>query len=90
MVKRDLIAECLPKRDHYMAAAWLALISYVSGNEHYIAEFEKHTGMKFIFPKGIEGMVDEASGYQEDLVFKFAHWVTKNFWGDTSEENRNV
>lgn len=84
-MKRDLIQECLPEHDHYMAPAWLGLIRYASGQAQILEQFEKDTGMKFRFPGGIEGMIDKATGYQEDMIFKFAHWVTKNLWGDTKQ-----
>jgi len=79
---RDLITECLPEKDHYMAHAYLGLLSWAAREEKIIEAFEKDTGMKFRFPAGIDGMIDKATGYQGDLVFKFAHWVTANLWGE--------
>jgi len=84
-MKRDLIKECLPERDHFMAPAWIGLIRFASGQPEIVEAFEKESGMKFRIPCGIEGMIDKASGYQEDMLFKFAAWVTKNLWGDTSK-----
>lgn len=80
---RDLIQECLPEKDHFMSPAWLGLLSFASKTPNIIKRFEENTGMKFRFPSGIEGMIDEATGYREDLIFKFGHWVTANLWGDS-------
>lgn len=86
MMKRDLVKECLPEWQHYMAPAWLGLIRFASSQPEIIERFESDAGMKFRFPGGIEGMVDESTGYREDLVFKFAAWVTENLWGDPHDE----
>lgn len=82
---RDLVHECLPAHDHYMASAWLGLLSYAAGVPEIIEQFEKDSGMKMDFPKGIAGLIDQQSGYNEERIFAFAHWVTENLWGDTSE-----
>lgn len=79
-MKRDLISECLPAEDHFMAPAWLGLVYFAAGKSEFIKSFEKDSGLKFRFPKGIEGLIDEVTGYQEELIFKFAQWVTKNLW----------
>jgi len=84
-VTRDLITECLPEKDHYMAGAYLGLLSWAAREEKIIEAFEKDTGISLEIKGGIEGMIDKATGYQEDLVFKFAHWVTANLWGDSDE-----
>lgn len=80
---RDIVKECLPEHDHFMAPAWIGLLRYASTSDEIVKSFEKDTGLKFEFPNGIEGMISESTGHTEDLIFKFAHWVTKNLWGDT-------
>ena len=70
-----------------MAPAYLGLIRYASTQPEMIKQFEHDTGMKFRFASGgIEKMIDEATGYRKDLVFKFAHWVTENLWGDSEAD----
>ncbi len=55
--------------------------------ESMIEQFEKDTGKKFKFAENaIDRMVDKASGYEEDLIFSFAKWVTENLWGDSQNE----
>ncbi len=88
-MKRDFVAECLPEQDHFMAPAWLGLIRFAATRPDIVADFEKDSGMVFRFPaSGIEKMIDQTTGYQEDLIFKFAHWITKNLWGDSTRQPR--
>lgn len=80
-MKRDLIKECLPEEDYFMAPAWLALIRYAAGEEFIQKWFKEDTGLELRFPGGIEGQIDEATGFREELLFVFAKWVTDNLWG---------
>jgi len=56
--------------------------AHALANQKGMAErFLKETGLTMPKFDGIEGMIDEASGYQKDVLGKYLDWVSENYWG---------
>ena len=68
-----------------MAGAWLGLVAFALSNENYRAAFKEETEIDIsdvINSKGINKMIDQATGYQGQAVAKWCDWVTVNLWGE--------
>jgi hypothetical protein len=69
--------------DPLMAAPWLSAFGVAILNKDIMAAFKAETGLSWNPPKSpIEQMVDEATGYQEEVIVAFAAWFNANVWGD--------
>jgi len=67
-----------------MTGAWLGLVAFALSNENHRTIFKKETGIDIsgvINSKGINRMIDHATGYEGDAVAKWCDWVTVNLWG---------
>jgi len=66
----------------YMFPAWLGCLSWAVSEPAIMAAFRAETGNHWQPGRsGIERMIDEATGAQEQFVIAFARWVNANVWG---------
>jgi hypothetical protein len=71
-----------------MADAYLGLVYFLVGKPEWRDQFKADTGMdieRVLCGRGIEAMVDKATGYDQAVVARFADWVTEFHWGDEAD-----
>lgn len=71
-----------------MAGAYMGLLFFLVSKPEVRAAFKEETGHdldRVLLGRGIEAMVDKATGYSNDVVAAFADWVTEFYWGDGTE-----
>lgn len=68
----------------YMHPAWVAAPRWAIGQPEIIEAFCRETGKHLPATRGINGMVDDATGYTADFVSSFVEWFNKNIWGAIS------
>lgn len=72
-----------PWGEDYMMPAFVGLVQYAAGDEDSRAAFKEATGSdiaRLVSRSAIEAAVDRATGYDKDLVGKFADWVATQLW----------
>lgn len=68
----------------YMTPAWLGCISWAIGDESVVAAFRQDTGLQWRPGRnGIDRMIDQATGAEQEFVRAFVLWVNVNVWGPT-------
>ena len=73
-----------PNGEEYLFPAWFDLVNYAVTDELFVSRFKEETDIDIldvINQKGINAMIDEATGYQKEAVVKWCDWVTLNLWG---------
>ena len=73
-----------------MKDAFLDFVSHSKGQKKIRMEFKEATGndLKSLITKnGLEAMIDEATGYTEDILKQFIDWLIVNYWGEEGNEN---
>lgn len=78
-----------PYGGDYMVAAWLGCLLAAVGTEGAAAAFKAETGHDIrgtLGARGLDKMVDEATGHDRAVVVAFADWVTRECWGEESAE----
>lgn len=69
--------------DELMRAAWVSALMWAAGNPEVQEQFVADTGIKLVAARSaIDLMIDQATGYQEEVVLKFAAWFNRNMWGE--------
>ena len=74
--------------DPIKAAMWLGFLrwAYTSQDEYASGvrqQYEHETGRKVYYPRaGIEGMIDQATGYRQESMEHFMHWLNEAHWGE--------
>jgi len=58
----------------WMTIVWRDFLLFAAGDEHMTEQFHAATGMKMRLAGGIDGMIDEATGYADSVVRSFAYW----------------
>ncbi len=74
----------IPIGEEYMVPAWVGMVRHALGAEYIKKEFKKETGFDVdhvLKATGINAIIDQKTGYQRDIIAKFADWVTVNLWG---------
>jgi len=69
----------------YMAGAWAGLLSWAATVDKFVEEFKAETGYDLrdvLTSRGINKMIDEATGHDKAVVVAWADWVTRNLWGE--------
>jgi len=67
-------------------AGWAGCMRWAAETKEITEYYTKETGKTmYQFRGGIEGMVDEATGYKEDSILSFLVWATETFWGTLEE-----
>jgi hypothetical protein len=73
-----------PYGDDEMIPAWIGLLRYALSKEECREEFKMETDIDIadvINSRGLNSLIDQATGYQKNAIIKFADWVTKKLWG---------
>jgi hypothetical protein len=73
-----------------MVDAWFACVVWAATMKENTDAFKKETGYDLsnvLRSRGIEQMIDKATGYDRAVVAAWADWVTKNYWGE-DDQNR--
>lgn len=66
----------------YMIPAWLGCITFAIRQPGALDQFRADTGFNWEPGKtGIDRMIDEATGREQDFVREFVLWVNRNVWG---------
>lgn len=68
-----------------MLSAYLGLVQWLIGQEWAREQFKQDTGhdlMRVLGARGIESMVDKATGHDVAVVGAWADWVTRTQWGE--------
>lgn len=74
----------VPMGEDIMIGAWIGLLVWASEKEDIVEDFKRDTGKdikSFLNRTPIIRMIDEATGYDKDVVIAWADWVTENLWG---------
>lgn len=66
--------------DPLMEAMFGSCVRWAWENPETRRAFEQETGMRSA-GSPIEAMVDDATGYDEEVAEAFVHWVIGNVWG---------
>lgn len=67
-----------------MAPAWAGCFRWALSEKELRSKFRIETGFDVdhvLKATGINAMIDKATGYQKEMVIKFADWVTEKIWG---------
>lgn len=70
--------------DPLMMGAYMSHLTYCVGKPEIKARFKAETGMdldRVLMARGLEQMVDKATGHDRATVAAFADWVTEWLWG---------
>ena len=82
----DKIEALMPK-DPLMHIAWVSGLMFCAKTPEIQDRFLKDTGLKLQIAKNpLDRLIDEASGFNEDVALKFAAWYNENVWGIEGEE----
>lgn len=68
-----------------MAAAFVGMVRFAMHEPEIIDHFHHATGLVPFWTKqgsAIDIMIDQATGYQEDIVNSFIDWLIENYWGE--------
>lgn len=67
-----------------MVSFWLACLVWAATDAEIVAGFERATGYRLgsLFSRGIDRLIDEATGHHREIVIAWADYVTTNFWGE--------
>jgi hypothetical protein len=71
-----------------MLDAWNGCVSFAISQPDIREVFKKNTGidLEMLTKRSpIVAMIDKASGYEQDVIAKFADWVTVNLWGKSGD-----
>jgi hypothetical protein len=61
---------------------WAACLRWAIGEPDILAAFTVDTGLSYSAPKcGLDAMIDEATGLQENIIKAFVEWFNVNVWG---------
>lgn len=71
--------------DPLMEATFASFVQWAWRDEKTREAFENETGMR-IARSPIDAMIDEATGYQGEVMEAFARWVIVNVWGKAEDE----
>jgi hypothetical protein len=77
-----------PFGEDFLAPVWIGAVWYTYRREDCRELFKQETGIdisEVVKAKGLEAMVDRATGFQAEAIAKWADWVTVNFWGVEEE-----
>lgn len=77
-----------PFGEDYMFPAWMGLVCHAVNQKVYTDQFKQATGidiLNIVRSKGINAMIDAATGYQKTALIKWCDWVTENIWGEEIE-----
>lgn len=69
------------KGEPLMEAAFAQCVQWTWKQPTMRREFERKTGMK-LAPHGIAAMIDEATGYDEEIAQAFVRFVITDVWGE--------
>lgn len=78
-----------PYGEDYMAPAYLGLVHFVASQIGAIADFEQRTGhdlKSVIKARGMDELIDKASGRQAAVIAAWADYVTEFHWGIEGQE----
>ena len=73
-----------PVGQDYMFDAWFACVLFVGTQDAARAAFTEETGFSLdaiIRARGIDAMIDKATGHDKKVLSAFCDWVTVNHWG---------
>jgi hypothetical protein len=76
----------------FMADAWLACVIWAAERPENIKQFKIDTGYDLtdvLKSRGLNKLIDQATGYDRKVVSAWADWVTKNYWGIEGEEDQD-
>jgi hypothetical protein len=68
-----------------MSEAWFACVLWAAGKPENLKQFKEETGHDLndvLKSRGLNKMIDQATGYDRTVIAAWADWVTKNFWGE--------
>lgn len=75
--------------DPLLSGAFMACVKWAVSEKEVTDAFEKETGLSLTRLVGrapITVMVDEATGFAQDLIAKWFDWVATNIWGDDESD----
>lgn len=73
-----------------MEPAWFACVRWAIGTKEFRDAFKEETGLDLEMLANrnpIDKMIDEATGFQREIIVKFCDWVTVNVWGTEDDGN---
>ncbi len=73
-----------PYGEDHMVDAFLGLVFFAVSIAQITNKFKDETGIDIldvIRAKGINEMIDKASGRQKDAIVKWLDWIAENLWG---------
>ena len=79
--------------DPLMMGAWVACLSWATGQPDIMAAFKTDTGYdldSITMARGIDKMVYDATGYTRTAFIAWCDWATKNLWGTDDAEPVHV
>ena len=67
----------------YMMPAWYSCLRVTASTPGFLEAFRKDTGCQWRASNSpIEMMIDEQSGYSDEVAKRFIRWFNENVWGD--------
>lgn len=62
--------------------AWCACMFWAVRETGVLKQFEEETGLRFSLPRNaIERMIDDATGFQNEMCNRFVNWFNERIWG---------
>jgi hypothetical protein len=68
--------------DPLMQIAWAGALHHALGDEKIVAAFREATGNRWQPGRGIDAMIDKATGADRAFLVAFVDWFNANIWGD--------
>lgn len=75
--------------DGVMEGMWIGLLVWAATKNEIVTSFKEETGLdlpNMINSRGINAMIDKATGYDRAVVVAWADFVTKHLWGEEERE----
>ncbi len=78
-----------PYGEHYMAPMWAACVKWALSEKDARDRFAEETGFNIsslVNRSPMDRMIDQATGYEAEVLAAFCDWVTTEFWGTEETE----
>lgn len=83
--RQDVLLPYAPSGQYeYLIPAWIGGLHWALGEPDVLASFRRETGNCWSSGRGINKMIDEATGADAEFIKQFAAWFNENVWGDPS------
>jgi hypothetical protein len=78
-----------PYGEDYMAGGWIGLVEWLVTQDWAVSDFKEKTGhdiISIIKARGIDRMIDKATGHDREVITAWADYVTEYHWGIEGDE----